>query len=143
MTIHEYMKSSGLTYKQVFDRIKRGDLHAVKAGKSWDILDQRQTATGPAPGQSRANLNDAYKAVKIKREQQHLFEAKLALAIQVIELCKTEYVIPLVAALTECVRKHGADNERLINEWNELTRQKSSGELLDRLTEESVKLFQR
>ena len=76
MTIPEYMRKYELTYKQVFDRINKGLIPAVKVGKAWKITLDAPAAVEP---HKKNTLKDELTAVQIKKIKQQLEEGRLDL----------------------------------------------------------------
>lgn len=66
MTIEEYMKKYKVSYKQVWDRIQKGELPAVKKGKVWEITMDMPPSL---PDQPKSNLKDKFLEVQIEEKQ--------------------------------------------------------------------------
>lgn len=85
MKIKEYMSLSGLSHKQIMDRIKKGRLPAVKQGKEWSIFQGSDKTSGISMGEPvdepervrggvGSKLKDMLTTVQIRKIQQQLRE---------------------------------------------------------------------
>ena len=108
MKIEEYMVKYKLSYKQVYDRIQKGELPAVKHGKQWNItLD-----TPPVlPQKANGNLKDALTAVQIKKIQQQLAEGKRSIEENYMHET-IEAVMIVLKDIKDCIDDLKLDNKQ-------------------------------
>lgn len=100
-TIEDYSAKTGLTYKQVYDRIRKGVLEAEKRANKIYIKEGAAPLAGVVPeyGDERmtkgARLKEALTAMQIKKIQQQLREGQ--------EEIRRLYKGEVVHCLTECL----------------------------------------
>lgn len=124
MTIQDYQKRHGLTYKQVYDRIRNKDIPARKVKGQWDIIDRAEDkaagikADGTPDGRMTqgGRLKDALTAVQIKKIQQQLKEGEYAIISEWLD--GKEGVIGFRQRLLESFEplRRGIDDARLTDD---------------------------
>lgn len=75
MRIEEYAEKHGVTYRQVYSRIKRGLIPAVKRGKVWTITDGREPkfySDKTAKAEGGGLLKDKLLEAQIKKIEQQV-----------------------------------------------------------------------
>ena len=112
MTIDEYSKKYNLTYKQVYDRIKKGDIHAVKRGKEYQLED----IPPPLVEDSSRNLKDQLVLMQIRKIEQHLESGKNHI--------RKEYEGEVIRTVMESLNELHNDLDKILTEdqkagWND------------------------
>ena len=110
----ELAKRLQINVREVYKRFERGELEDNgKSGmkRRFKFLTQNDSEV-LAP----YDLKEKHLEVKIKKEEQLLYENKLLLAEKVADAFINIYHLPRILTLTEVVRKHGT--EELITAWN-------------------------
>ena len=108
MTIEEYSEKYNVTYKQVYDRIQKGSLPAIKQGKSWNITLDIAPKLSSKPN---SNLKDELTEMQIKKIKQQLSEGKTAIE----EAYKHETIEAVMTILEEvktCIVDLKLDNKQ-------------------------------
>ena len=123
-TIRDYMlehptwfDGSPTTEKKIRTAIESGKINARKVKGSYRIDERYAPKEGKSGIGTGARLKDAHLAVKIKREQQQLYDQRLLFVEKIKDIFLQEYHLPRMAGLTEVIRKHG--NMELFEKWNQ------------------------
>ena len=112
---NEIAKKFGKTPRQIDEMFKRGELEDNgKSGMKRRFKYEEASATDNVA--SSYDLKEKHLEVKIKKEEQLLYENKLLLAEKIVDVFINLYHLPRILKLTEIVRKHGT--EELITAWN-------------------------
>lgn len=114
---NEIAKFIGKTPRQIDEMFKRGEVE--DNGKSGMKRRFKFLSQNEAEVLAPYDLKEKHLEVKIKKEEQLLYENKLLLAEKIADVFINIYHLPRILKLTEIVRKHGT--EELITAWNKQT----------------------
>lgn len=108
-----------LVYK-LFDEGKLLDNQKTGHARKFKVpKDQIKTSTEAEEEKiSSYDLKEQHLQVRIKKEEQMLYENKLMLADKIADVFINIYHLPRIMKLTEIVRKYNENPKELIEQWN-------------------------
>jgi len=113
---NEIAKELGKTPRQIDEMFKRGEVE--DNGKSGMKRRFKYKETSTLDNASSYDLKEKHLEVKIKKEQQLLYDNRALLIDKAKDIFVNVYHNPRIQEFSEIVRKYGQGNKELINAWN-------------------------